>query len=77
MSRLTTLTVSGVTSVTTGQMVTLNVNGSSYSAVVASDSSWSIIIPPTALSPGALTLDVAVTDIAGNPASNSITITVT
>lgn len=77
VSRLTTLTVSGVTSVTTGQMVTLNVNGSSYSAVVASDSSWSIIIPPTALSPGALTLDVAVTDIAGNPASNSITITVT
>ncbi|MBK5073612.1 Ig-like domain-containing protein [Budviciaceae bacterium CWB-B4] len=69
------LTLSGTsTHVEEGQVVTLTLNGISYSATVAADGSWSTTVPVADLDDivdGAYSVEASVSDIAGNPASDS------
>ncbi|HAX9850416.1 TPA: Ig-like domain-containing protein [Escherichia coli] len=68
------LTISGTSTVETGQTVTVTLNGATYTGNVQADGSWSISVPTSAL--GALsasnyTVSATVNDKAGNPGSAS------
>ncbi|WP_339488513.1 Ig-like domain-containing protein [Pseudomonas sp. EL_65y_Pfl2_R95] len=66
----TAQTISGsVTGAATGEIVTINVAGMEYNALLSSDSTWAVDIPGavwTALGDGALIVVASVTDAAGN-----------
>jgi len=72
--------LTGTTShVEAGQVVTIKLNGHTYTAEVQESGSWSIIVPLAdmqALSNGSQTIDVSVADKAGNPAMGSDSFTV-
>ena len=72
--------VTGNTGVTgPGQTVVATLNGQQYVGTVATDGSWSIVLPAgalTTLPDGAASFDVTVTDAAGNDASQTIPFTV-
>ena len=74
------LTVSGSTSnVAEGSIVTVTLNGVSYSAAVNADGSWSTLVPAGALNgvaDGPLTLDTSVIDNAGNTVTTASTLNV-
>ena len=65
-------TLSGTTSnVEAGQIVTVTIGPLSYEAVVQASGAWSVSIPANALENGNLTVNVSVSDKAGNPATGS------
>lgn len=67
------------THVEAGQIVTVTLNGHTYSAEVQASGNWSIIVPAAdmlALSNAGQTVKVEVTDKAGNPATSSDSFTV-
>ena len=70
----TDLTVSGATSAEDGQVVTVTLNGQSYTGI-ATGGSWSTVVPAIDLAalPDATTVTVTadVSDAAGNPASQA------
>jgi len=72
--------VTGNTGVTgPGQTVTATLNGQQYIGTVATDGSWSVVLPAGALTilpDGAASFDVTVADAAGNDASQTIPFTV-
>ena len=72
--------VTGNTGVTgPGQTVVATLNGQQYVGTVATDGSWSVVLPAgalTTLPDGAASFDVTVTDAAGNDASQTIPFTV-
>ncbi|WP_312458114.1 Ig-like domain-containing protein [Pseudescherichia sp.] len=72
--------VTGNTGVTgPGQTVVATLNGQQYLGTVATDGSWSVVLPAgamTTLPDGAASFDVTVTDAAGNDASQTIPFTV-
>jgi ribosomal 50S subunit-recycling heat shock protein len=74
------VTISGGSShVQPGQVVSVSLNGKTYTAVVAADGSWSATVPVAdvqALPQGPQTVTATVTDIADNPASATHTVTV-
>ena len=76
----TTQLLSGTaTNVEPGQTVTLTLNGQTYSAVVQSGGGWSVPVPAAdlgALANGAATISAAVSDAAGNTASQTLALTV-
>ncbi|TPW42840.1 Ig-like domain-containing protein [Mixta tenebrionis] len=62
-----------------GQTVTVTLEGNTYTGTVAADGSWSVTLPATALgalNDGDTPLAVTVSDVAGNSASGSVTLTV-
>jgi len=62
-----------------GQTVVATLNGQQYVGTVATDGSWSVVLPAgalTTLPDGAASFDVTVTDAAGNDASQTIPFTV-
>lgn len=73
-------TVSGTTThVEAGQIVTVTIGGIDYQATVLASGAWSVSVPATTLQTlldGTATIEVSVTDIAGNPAVNSEDFTV-
>lgn len=74
------ITLSGGSShVQPGQVVSVLLNGKTYTAVVGADGNWNATIPAAdaqALPQGPQTATATVTDIAGNPASATHTVTV-
>ncbi|XTZ39364.1 Ig-like domain-containing protein [Salmonella enterica] len=72
--------LTGNTGVTgAGQVVVATLNGQQYQGVVASDGSWTLTLPPGAmqnLTNGANTIEVVVSDVAGNTDSSSINFSV-
>lgn len=64
------------TNVEQGQTVTVTIGSLVYNPVVQSDGSWSISIPSGTLQNGTATINAAVSDVAGNPASSSLPVTV-
>ncbi|MGG5215575.1 Ig-like domain-containing protein [Rahnella variigena] len=73
-------TVSGTTThVEAGQIVTVTIGGIDYQATVLASGAWSVSVPAATLQTlldGTATIEVSVTDIAGNPAVNSEDFTV-
>ncbi|NZB77088.1 Ig-like domain-containing protein [Escherichia coli] len=68
----TALTISGTSTAEAGQMVTVTLNGVNYSGNVQADGSWSISVPTgdlANLTASSYTVNAAVSDKAGNPAS--------
>ncbi|WP_338557206.1 Ig-like domain-containing protein [Erwinia sp. E_sp_B04_8] len=67
--------MTGTTSnVQAGQVVTLSFNGETYTGSVDADGSWSVLVPATALNElanGSQDFSVAVSDVAGNPATTT------
>ncbi|WP_411704107.1 Ig-like domain-containing protein, partial [Edaphovirga cremea] len=66
------LNITGTSNVEAGQNVTVNVNGTDYSATVGTDGTWSVTVPAAdmaALTDGDITVTAGVNDKAGNPAS--------
>ncbi|KFX20776.1 Ig-like domain-containing protein [Pectobacterium betavasculorum] len=62
-----------------GQVVTLTLNGKTYTALVGSDGSWHVTVPSAdmqLLTNGSQTIVATVSDISGNPATASSEITV-
>lgn len=74
------LTLSGTTThVQQNQLVTLTLNGKSYTATVQADGTWRVDVPAIdvgALPDGKLIVNASVSDTGGNPASNSHTLNV-
>lgn len=71
--------VSGTSTHLAGQLVTVVINGNSYSAAIAQDGTWSVNVPAAGvatLNDGPTTVDVSASDLAGNPASASQSATV-
>lgn len=64
------------THVEQGQTVTVTFGSLIYNPVVQSDGSWSISVPSGTLQDGTPTINAAVSDAAGNPATSSLSITV-
>ncbi|UHM89485.1 Ig-like domain-containing protein [Rahnella victoriana] len=67
------------TRVEAGQIVTITLNGNTYEATVQASGNWSVIIPAAdmvALTDGTKTINVSVSDKAGNPATGNDTFTV-
>ncbi|WP_455816457.1 Ig-like domain-containing protein [Pseudomonas cerasi] len=64
------------THVEQGQTVTVTFGSLIYNPVVQSDGSWSISVPSGTLQDGTPTINAAVSDAAGNPATSSLNITV-
>jgi hypothetical protein len=67
------------TNVEAGQIVTITLDGQTYDAVVQSGGSWSVSVPANALgnlANGTVTISAAVSDVAGNTASQSLEVTV-
>ncbi|HFZ0817878.1 TPA: Ig-like domain-containing protein [Enterobacter cloacae] len=72
------VTVSGTTTAETGQMVTVTLGGNSYTAQVQPDGTWSVNVPSadlSALADNGYTVQVSVSDTAGNPGSANKAIT--
>ncbi|WP_447885379.1 Ig-like domain-containing protein [Serratia fonticola] len=76
----TAQTLSGTsTHVEAGQIVTITLNGKTYTATVLADGSWSTSVPAAdlaLLANGQTTITATVNDTAGNPASGSHEVTV-
>ena len=76
----TAQTLSGsTTNVEAGQTITVTINGDIYTTQVQASGAWSLSLPSAALAAlndGTTTLNVAVSDVAGNPISASRDITV-
>ncbi|HIG9805396.1 TPA: BapA-related adhesin SiiEA [Escherichia coli] len=73
------VTVSGTSTVETGQTLTVTLNGTNYQTTVQADGSWSLTLPAsdlTALANNGYTLTASVSDLAGNPGSASKGVTV-
>ncbi|MFV8757957.1 Ig-like domain-containing protein, partial [Yersinia enterocolitica] len=72
--------INGVSShVEAGRTVSVMLNGKTYSGTVQSDGSWQVTVPAADVSKlpeGALTAQATVTDVAGNPASDTHQVTV-
>ncbi len=69
----------GSTNLTAGQVVTVTLNGQSYTGAVQADGSWNVTVPAGdagALPDGALSVVVVASDTAGNPASSTASLTV-
>lgn len=75
--RLTDQRLSGTTTnVEAGQLVTVTLDGTVYSAAVQASGAWSLIVPAGALaaiSDGSASFTVAVSDVAGNTATSNLT----
>ncbi|VAM34991.1 type 1 secretion target domain-containng protein [Enterobacter cloacae] len=72
------VTVSGTTTAEAGQTVTVTLGGNSYTAQVQPGGSWSVNVPSadlSALADNGYTVQVSVSDTAGNPGSASKAIT--
>ncbi|AVL18684.1 TPA: Ig-like domain-containing protein [Enterobacter cloacae] len=72
------VTVSGTTTAEAGQTVTVTLGGNSYTAQVQPDGTWSVNVPSadlSALADDGYTVQVSVSDTAGNPGSASKAIT--
>ncbi|WP_438503947.1 Ig-like domain-containing protein [Enterobacter cloacae] len=72
------VTVSGTTTAETGQTVTVTLGGNSYTAQVQPDGTWSVNVPSadlSALADNGYTVQVSVSDTAGNPGSANKAIT--
>ncbi|HCX5413772.1 TPA: Ig-like domain-containing protein [Escherichia coli] len=68
------LTISGSSSAEAGQMVTVTLNGVTYTGTVQADGSWSVSVPTADLSnltASQYTVSASVSDKAGNPASTT------
>ncbi|AVF34397.1 Ig-like domain-containing protein [Rahnella sikkimica] len=66
--------LSGTSTAEAGQIVTITLNGQTYTATVAADGTWSTSVPAavaSALADGTYAISATVTDIAGNGASAS------
>ncbi|EOW67462.1 hypothetical protein A31E_00468 [Escherichia sp. KTE159] len=75
----TALTITGSSTAEVGQTVTVTLNGANYTGTVQTDGSWSVSVPPAALSAltaSNYTVSAAVIDKAGNPASVNHNLTV-
>ncbi|ELE6816189.1 Ig-like domain-containing protein [Escherichia coli] len=75
----TALTITGSSTAEAGQTVTVTLNGANYTGTVQTDGSWSVSVPPSALSAltaSNYTVSAAVSDKAGNPASANHNLTV-
>ncbi len=75
----TALTITGSSTAEAGQTVTVTLNGANYTGTVQTDGSWSVSVPPAALSAltaSNYTVSAAVSDKAGNPASANHNLTV-
>ncbi|MBZ6395095.1 MULTISPECIES: Ig-like domain-containing protein [Pantoea] len=74
--RLTDQRLSGtVSNVEPGQLVTVTLDGNVYSAAVQASGAWSLTVPAGALSAlndGSASFTVAVSDVAGNTATNTL-----
>lgn len=74
------LTIAGTTTnVAEGQTVTITLNNVTYTATVLADGTWTTSVPAAnvgALTDGAQTISVSVTDTSGNPASSTHQVTV-
>ncbi|WP_187222702.1 Ig-like domain-containing protein [Escherichia marmotae] len=73
------LTITGSSTAEVGQTVTVTLNGANYTGTVQTDGSWSVSVPPAALSAltaSNYTVSAAVSDKAGNPASVNHNLTV-
>ncbi|HDL6616629.1 TPA: Ig-like domain-containing protein [Yersinia enterocolitica] len=72
--------INGVSShVEAGRTVSVMLNGKTYSGTVQSDGNWQVTVPAADVSKlpeGALTAQATVTDVAGNPASDTHQVTV-
>ncbi|VTR46953.1 Uncharacterised protein [Serratia fonticola] len=75
-----TQTLSGSSlNVEAGQIVSITLNGKTYTATVQADGSWSTSVPAAdlaLLTNGSVTITADVTDKAGNPASATHDVTV-
>ncbi|WP_458363988.1 Ig-like domain-containing protein [Enterobacter cloacae] len=72
------VTVSGTTTAEAGQTVTVTLGGNSYTAQVQPDGTWSVNVPSadlSALADNGYTVQVSVSDTAGNPGSAGKAIT--
>ncbi|EOW0020465.1 Ig-like domain-containing protein [Enterobacter cloacae] len=72
------VTVSGTTTAEAGQTVTVTLGGNSYTAQVQPGGTWSVSVPSadlSALADNGYTVQVSVSDTAGNPGSASKAIT--
>ncbi|KZQ42096.1 type 1 secretion target domain-containng protein [Enterobacter cloacae subsp. dissolvens] len=72
------VTVSGTTTAEAGQTVTVTLGGNSYTAQVQPDGTWSVNVPSadlSALADNDYTVQVSVSDAAGNPGSAGKAIT--
>ncbi len=75
----TALTITGSSTAEAGQTVTVTLNGANYTGTVQTDGSWSVSVPPAALSAltaSNYTVSAVVSDKAGNPASANHNLTV-
>ena len=73
------ITVSGTTTAEEGQVVTITLNGQTYTATVGATGGWTLDLPAGALAginSGNYTLTATVTDAAGNPVTQTSTVTV-
>ncbi|EIF5996783.1 Ig-like domain-containing protein [Escherichia coli] len=73
------LTITGSSTAEAGQTVTVTLNGENYTGTVQTDGSWSVSVPPadlSALTASNYTVNAAVSDKAGNPASVNHNLTV-
>ncbi|MER5028783.1 Ig-like domain-containing protein [Pantoea anthophila] len=74
--RLTDQRLSGTTTnVEAGQLVTVTLDGTVYSAAVQASGAWSLIVPAgalAALADGSATFTVAVSDVAGNTTTSNL-----
>ncbi|MCZ8865485.1 Ig-like domain-containing protein [Escherichia albertii] len=73
------LTISGTSTAEAGQTVTVTLNGINYSGNVQADGSWSVSVPAgdlANLTASSYTVNAAVSDKAGNPASATHNLTV-
>ncbi|CTT77454.1 BapA-related adhesin SiiEA [Escherichia coli] len=73
------LTITGSSTAEAGQTVTVTLNGTNYTGTVQTDGSWSVSVPPadlSALTASNYTVNAAVSDKAGNPASVNHNLTV-
>jgi hypothetical protein len=76
--QLTGQTISGTSTAEQGQMVTVTLNGHSYTATIDGDGKWSVFVPGRdflGLADGDYTISASVSDKAGNPGDNSHKIT--
>lgn len=73
------LTITGSSTAEAGQTVTVTLNGINYTGTVQTDGSWSVSVPQadvSALTASNYTVNAAVSDKAGNPASVNHNLTV-
>ncbi|EEC9070178.1 Ig-like domain-containing protein, partial [Escherichia coli] len=73
------LTITGSSTAEAGQTVTVTLNGTNYTGTVQTDGSWSVSVPSADLSTltaSNYTVNAAVSDKAGNPASVNHNLTV-